>query len=43
MGNYWISFLEMTDLLIQNIHACHVRNLPEYLSLEEFDTKPFEA
>ena len=32
MGNYWISFLEMTDLLIQNIHACHVRNLPEYLS-----------
>ena len=21
MGDYWISFLEMTDLLIQNIHA----------------------
>ena len=24
MGDYWISFLEITDLLIQNIHACHV-------------------
>ena len=32
MGDYWISFLEMTDLLIQNIHACHVRNLSNYLS-----------
>ena len=32
MGDYWISFLEMTDLLIQNIHACYVRNLSEYLS-----------
>ena len=32
MGDFWISFLEMTDVLIQNIHACHVRNLSEYLS-----------
>ena len=32
MGDYWILFLEMTDLLIQNIHAFHVRNLSEYLS-----------
>ena len=32
MGDYWISSFEMTNLLIQNIHACHVRNLSEYLS-----------
>ena len=32
MGDYWTSFLEMTDLLIQSIHACDVRNLSEYLS-----------
>ena len=32
MRNYWISFLEIRDFLIQNIHACHVGNLPEYLS-----------
>ena len=29
MGDCWISFLEMTDLLIQNINACH---LSDYLS-----------
>ena len=32
MGDFWVSFLEMTDVLIQNIHACHVRNLSEYIS-----------
>ena len=32
MGDFWISFLEMTDILAQNIHACHVRDLSEYLS-----------
>ena len=32
MGDYWISSFEMTNFFIQNIHACHVRNLSEYLS-----------
>ena len=27
-----ISFFEMADLLNENIHACHVSNLSEYLS-----------
>ena len=25
MGDYWISFLEMSDPLVQNIHACHTQ------------------
>ena len=33
MEGYWILFLVMTDLLIQNISTCHFRNLYEYLSL----------
>ena len=33
MEGYWILFLVMTDLLIQNIRTCHFRNLSEYLSL----------
>lgn len=32
MGDMWLSFLEMTDPLIQNYHSCHVRNASEYLS-----------
>ena len=32
MGDVWVPFLEMTDPLVQNIHACHVQNNPEYLS-----------
>ena len=32
MGDYWLSFLEMSDVLIQNVHACHVCDLDEYLS-----------
>ena len=32
MGDYWISFLEMTSFLIQDIHACHVGNLSKCLS-----------
>ena len=32
MGDFWLSFLEMSDVLIQNIHACHVRSVSEYLS-----------
>ena len=32
MGDYWLSFLEMVDILIQNVHACHVCDLDEYLS-----------
>lgn len=32
MGDFWVSFLEMTDPLVQNIHACHVQNFTEYLS-----------
>ena len=32
MGDFWLSFLEATDILIQNIHACHTGHLEEYLS-----------
>lgn len=32
MGDFWLSFLEMTDPLVQNIDAYHARNGPEYLS-----------
>ena len=32
MGDFWISFLEMTDPLVQCIDACHSRNFLEYLS-----------
>ena len=31
MGDFWISFLEMTDPLVQCIHACHTRDVSEYL------------
>ena len=40
MGDYWLSFLEMTDVLVQNIHACHVRDLTEYLS-STYDMLPY--
>ncbi|KAL8563361.1 hypothetical protein ACOMHN_008200 [Nucella lapillus] len=29
MGDFWISFMEMTDPLAQNLDACHARNGPE--------------
>ena len=32
MGDYWLSFLDMSDLLAQNIHACHTQNYEEYES-----------
>ena len=32
MGDFWLSFLEMTDPLVQNIHACHSRSGSEYIS-----------
>ena len=32
MGDLWISYLEMTEPLAQNIDACHARNGLEYLS-----------
>ena len=32
MGDFWVSFIEMSDPLVQNIHACHARNVSEYLS-----------
>ena len=32
MGDFWLTFLEMRDVLMQNIHACHPRNAQEYLS-----------
>ena len=32
MEDFWMSFLVMTDPLIQNIDACHSRNILEYLS-----------
>ncbi len=39
IGHFWISFLEMTDPLAQNIHACHMQNAKEYLS-STFDMLP---
>ena len=35
MGEYWISFLEMSDPLAQNIHACHTQDYDEYTSSYE--------
>jgi len=32
MGDFWVSFLEMSDTLVQSIDACHARNGSEYLS-----------
>ena len=29
---YWILFLEMSDPLAQNIHACHTQDYDEYTS-----------
>ncbi|KAK5851403.1 hypothetical protein PBY51_002200 [Eleginops maclovinus] len=31
MGDYWVSFLEMTDPLVRCLDACHARNSTEYL------------
>ena len=31
MDENWLSFMEMSDILLQNINACHVGNLDEYL------------
>ena len=31
MGEYWMSFMEMSDILLQDVNACHVGNLDEYL------------
>ena len=39
MGDYWLSFMEMSDVLIQNVHACHVCDLDEYLS-SSYDMLP---
>ena len=32
IGEYWMSFMEISDILLQNVAACHVGNLVEYLS-----------
>ena len=32
MGDFWVSFLEMSDPLVQCLDACHARNFTEYLS-----------
>ena len=32
MGDFCLTFLEMSDVLMRNIHACHPRNAQEYLS-----------
>ena len=32
MGENWMSFMEMSNILLQNVDACHVGNLGEYLS-----------
>ena len=31
IGDYWLSFMEMSDILLQNVDACHVGNFDEYL------------
>ena len=32
MEDFWLSFLVMTDPLVQNIDTCSSRNIEEYLS-----------
>ncbi len=32
MGDFWVSFMEMSDPLVQSLDACHARNGSEYLS-----------
>ena len=32
MGDFWVSFLEMTDALAQNLHACHTQSYEEFKS-----------
>ena len=32
MGDFWVSFFEMSDPLVQCLDACHARNFTEYLS-----------
>ena len=32
MGEYWMSFMEMSNILLQNVDTCHVGHLDEYLS-----------
>ena len=32
MGDFWLSFLELTDALVQNIHVCYTGNMEEYIS-----------
>ena len=32
MGDFWVSFLEMSDPLAQNLHACHSQLYDEYKS-----------
>lgn len=32
MGDFWLSFIEMSDPLVQNLDACHARNGQEYIS-----------
>ncbi len=32
MVDFWLTFLEMPDILLQNIDACHSNNVSEYLS-----------
>ena len=32
IGDFWVSFLKMSDPLVRSIDACHARNGSEYLS-----------
>ena len=32
MSQYWVSFMEISDILLQNVDACHVGNLDKYMS-----------
>ena len=32
MGEYWMRFMKISNILLQNVDACHAGNLDEYLS-----------
>ena len=32
MGEYWVRFMKISNILLQNVDACHAGNLDGYLS-----------
>ena len=37
IGDFWLSFMEMSDILLQNVHACHVGDLTGLLAYNNHD------